>query len=124
MFYCFPASIFSAPPVPPTAPTNHVASAITATSFIASWTPPTSDGGLALQNYTIEVRRLGSEICPGSVSYEPALEGVDASTTTISVPSLHPYSRYTFRVVAFNSVFRSLQGVASSEFQTPQSSEW
>ena len=96
---------------------------VTATSFLASWTAPVSDGGLALQNYTVEVLRLGSEICSGSNDYETALEGVSASRTSVSVPSLHPYSRYTFRVVAFNSVFRSIEGTSSTEFQTVQSSE-
>lgn len=111
------------PPVPPFAPTNPLAGTITATSFIASWAAPSFTGRLALRNYTIETRREGSEICPGDSDYVAALEGISSATTTATVPSLHPYSRYTFRVIAFNSVYRSDPSVASAQFQTPQAGQ-
>ena len=107
------------PPEPPMAPTNPRASSITATTFLATWVPPLSDGGLALQNYTVETRREGNELCPGDASYTPSLEGVSSDVTSATVRSLKPYSMYTFRVIAFNSIFRSLPS-ATSQFRTPQ----
>ena len=107
----------------PSAPTNPQSSSITATTFLASWTAPSSNGGLALRNYTVETRRDGSEICPGDADYQVALEGISSGAMSATMRDLHPYSRYTFRVVAFNSVFRSPPSVVSADFQTQPAGE-
>ena len=119
----FNSQYSAAPPEPPSAPTNPLASSITATTFLASWMAPSSTGRLALRNYTIETRREGSEICPGDRDYITALEGISPETSMATLRSLHPYSRYTFRVIAFNSVYSSDPSVASAQFQTPQAGQ-
>ena len=115
--------ISTEPPESPSAPTAPRATTITATTFFASWTAPTFNGRLALRNYTIETKREGSDICPSDSGYIVAQEGVSSEVTSATVQSLKPYSTYTFRVIAFNSVYRSEPSVASAQFITPQAGQ-
>ena len=83
-----------------------------------------SNGNLEIQNYTIEIQGLGNPLCPPVESeWNPAVTGVGPTSTSVTVGGLHPYTRYQFRVVAFNFLFSSSPSPVSAILWTEQAGE-
>ncbi|XP_072028791.1 uncharacterized protein [Amphiura filiformis] len=78
----------------PGSPQNLVALADSATSIYVSWEPPSSTFG-DIQNYQLYYADLGT----GQATREQEIQVTDTSYT---VTGLSPYTRYGFRVEAFN----------------------
>ncbi len=107
------------PPEPPTAPQSPQHTALTPTSFTAQWTTPTSDGGLPLRNYTVEIRDQGNTFCPGTFAWTVAVAGVDPTARVATVTDLLPAYVYQYRVRAFNYEFSSPWS-STNTLTTPQ----
>ena len=95
------------PPTAPSKPLNPFSTSVTSTSFTAHWTTPTTNGGLPLRNYTIEVESTGRTLCTGSFDWEPLITGTDPLATSAVVGSLIPAFTYRFRITTFNFLFQS-----------------
>ena len=115
------SSASPAPPTPPSPPHNLRVGGIFSSSFLALWDIPVSNGNLPLQNYTIEIRRLGNPLCrPMELEWSSAVLGLRHGVTSATVGSLFPYTQYQFRMIAFSSVFRSPPSPESDMLWTSQ----
>ena len=113
----------SGPATPPSPPHSPSGTNVSSSSFQANWLRPLDNGRLPLQNYTVEILNRGNEFCEGSADWQSALLGIDPDAGSAQVNSLLPYTGYEFRVVAFNSVYRSAPSVTSGLLETAEAGE-
>ena len=108
----------SVAPSAPTAPVLRSPADLTPTSFTLHWDPPTDNGGLAVQNYTVVILSRGSDFC--AQTSQETREGIMAGSTSLEVQDgVHAGFQYQFRVAVFTSVF-SNTSQNSAIFTTPQ----
>jgi hypothetical protein len=88
----------------PGAPTVGTAVKLTSVSARVPFTPPASNGGASISNYTVTST-------PGNIV-------ASGSTSPITVTGLTPATSYTFRVVATNFVGDGTQSAASNSITT------
>jgi hypothetical protein len=88
----------------PGAPTIGTAVKLTSVSARVPFTPPASNGGASISNYTVTST-------PGNIV-------ASGSTSPITVTGLTPATSYTFRVVATNFVGDGTQSAASNSITT------
>jgi hypothetical protein len=95
------------PATTPSSPTNVVGT--TGDSQISlTWSAPSSNGGLAVTDYTIQYKGIGEE------NWQTFSDGTSTNTSTI-VTGLTNGQSYIFRVVATNAVGDSIESPNSSE---------
>lgn len=91
---CVFASVFLAPPLPPTGPLE--VSNVSKDRATLSWKPPKDDGGSRIIGYVVERR----DTSKGPDAWIPVSQS--CKDTTITVPSLMEGHEYDFRVMAIN----------------------
>lgn len=112
----------------PSSPMLVLPPSLGANFFIAGWSASLNNGGLQIQNYTIEVMNLGSSFCPAAVEseWEAIRTGIRPGQSSYMVnvsEGVNPAMGYLFRVVVFNSVYRSYSS-ASEPFTTSSVGEF
>ncbi len=95
------------PPEAPAPPMSPRHTSLTSTSFTVQWNEPSTDGGLPIRNYTVEIFEQGNSFCSGSFSWSVVAAGVDPTTFVATVTDLIPDFMYQYRVRAFNYEFSS-----------------
>ncbi|MGD8195279.1 fibronectin type III domain-containing protein [Herbiconiux sp. P18] len=94
----------------PGAPGKPTASAISPTAATLSWTAPASDGGSAVDGYTVKTFKGSTEVTGLAVT---------VSGTGATVSGLAPTTTYTFTVAAHNAVGLGAFSAASAAVTTP-----
>jgi hypothetical protein len=90
--------------VPPSTPDSPLVS-LNATTATLNWTPPATDGGSQITDYTITPYRAGAPRPSTSVT---------APLTTINIGALTPGQTYTFTVTAQNAIGSSAPSTPSA----------
>jgi len=91
------------PLVLPSSTSVPVTSEVQSREVLISWDLPQSDGGSPITHYIVESRVAaihGTFPVQAGANWITAINGVSNSET--SVPSLRPFTRYQFRVIAVN----------------------
>ena len=106
-------------PVFPSSTSLPVISEVQLREILMSWGPPQSDGGSPITHYIVESRvaaNYGTFPVQAGANWITAIDSVSNNET--NVPSLRPFTRYQFRVIAVNLAGRGPPSLPSDVITT------
>ena len=120
-FGCKIMAAFFLPTVLPSSTGVPVVSAVQSAEVMISWGPPSSDGGSPITHYIVESRvasTYGTFPAQAGANWVTAIGSVSDNNTIVA--SLHPFTRYEFRVTSVNLAGRGPPSSSSNIITTQE----